>query len=163
LALPFADATFDFCFSLGVFEHIGRSVTDTGITTAETRIRRRQFAHELLRVLKPGGHALVTSPNRRFPIDFWHVPQGQRLRLHVPWEEGLPSFAVIEDAFRTAGRASFRHLPQAGYHTFTLAKANGYPSFAMSLFRRYIELAAHSSLLSAWTLPMLVVLISKQA
>jgi SAM-dependent methyltransferase len=52
-ALPFADATFDFVYSMGTIEHF-----------AESDVALR----ECLRVLKPGGLALVGVPNRLDPF-----------------------------------------------------------------------------------------------
>lgn len=50
-ALPFRDGTFDLGFSKYVFEHLDRP---------------QRVMHELRRVLKPGAHLLIHTPNR------WH-------------------------------------------------------------------------------------------
>jgi SAM-dependent methyltransferase len=49
--LPYEDATFDLVFSKYVFEHLDRPI---------------DVMRELRRVLKPGGHLLIHTPNR------WH-------------------------------------------------------------------------------------------
>lgn len=49
-ATPFADNTFDLIFSFGVIEHVPDD-------------QSRRAVIELARVLKPGGRALITTPN----------------------------------------------------------------------------------------------------
>jgi SAM-dependent methyltransferase len=52
-ALPFADASFDAVYSMGTIEHF-----------AETQ----RAVEEMVRVLKPGGRAIVGVPNRHDPF-----------------------------------------------------------------------------------------------
>jgi len=52
-ALPFLDASFDAIYSMGTIEHFDET---------------EQAVKELLRVLKPGGCAIVGVPNRRDPF-----------------------------------------------------------------------------------------------
>jgi SAM-dependent methyltransferase len=52
--LPFANESFDVVYSHEVLEH----VTDD-----------RQACREMARVLKPGGHAVIFAPNRRYPFE----------------------------------------------------------------------------------------------
>jgi SAM-dependent methyltransferase len=52
--LPYADASFDVVFSNDVLEH----VTDD-----------RQSAHEIVRVLRPGGRAVIYVPNRLYMFE----------------------------------------------------------------------------------------------
>lgn len=58
--LPFADGTFDCVISFQVIEHIRDD---------------RRFVAEVARVLKPGGHFIVSTPNRTMSLtrNPWHV------------------------------------------------------------------------------------------
>lgn len=58
LRLPFRDGTFDFVVLWQVLEHV------FGVET------KRGVLHEAVRVLKPGGHVLIETPNQWFPIDY---------------------------------------------------------------------------------------------
>jgi len=51
--LPYADASFDLVYCLSVFTHLGEDL-------------QRPWVEELRRVLKPGGHLLVTTHGRRY-------------------------------------------------------------------------------------------------
>lgn len=82
--LPFADQTFHVVLSSGVLEHVGEHLPP----------RQRagpcaDYVHEALRVLRPGGFALLAAPNGLHPVDYWHT--GSRaLRLHSPFERWMP-------------------------------------------------------------------------
>jgi SAM-dependent methyltransferase len=52
-ALPFADASFDAVYSMGTIEHFDET---------------ERAVEEIVRVLKPGGHAIVGVPNRHDPF-----------------------------------------------------------------------------------------------
>ncbi len=55
--LPFADASFDMVTCNSVFEFIPS--------------RRDQYVRELVRVLRPGGHLVLSTENGLFPIDYY--------------------------------------------------------------------------------------------
>lgn len=88
-SLPYEDASFDLVFSKYVFEHLERPVA---------------VMRELRRVLKPGGHLLVHTPNR------WHyVAMFATLtptRFHVWFNERRGR--VEADTFPTRYRANDR-------------------------------------------------------
>jgi SAM-dependent methyltransferase len=52
-ALPFADASFDAIYSMGTIEHFDET---------------ERAVHEMARVLKPGGRAIIGVPNRHDPF-----------------------------------------------------------------------------------------------
>ena len=67
LALPFQDGAFDVVVFCGMME-------------VPQRARKVQAVQELARVLRPGGHLLLTTPNRRYP-------RYRRQDLMVTYEE----------------------------------------------------------------------------
>lgn len=79
--LPFRDGSFDLVVLWQVLEHVfGRE-------------RKRAVIGEALRVLKPGGHVLIETPNQWFPFDYhdnkmplvhWTGPQA--LRRWLTWK-----------------------------------------------------------------------------
>jgi len=84
--LPFAEASFDGVFLNEVLEH----VTD-----------EMQMLREIHRVLRPGGHLVVMSPNRWFPFEGHGMHIGRyRVEVPVPLLPWLPS--VISKHFMLA-------------------------------------------------------------
>jgi SAM-dependent methyltransferase len=74
--LPFPDATFDGVLLNEVLEHVADE---------------RKTLAEIHRVLKPGGHLAVFSPNRWFPFEGHGIVIGGRiLEFPVPWIPWLP-------------------------------------------------------------------------
>ncbi len=161
LHLPFASAAFDLCISLGVFEHVGCTGPGMALPKPGMDSERKQFAQEILRVLKPGGHALITCPNKYLPLDFWHGMNRYGFRVHAPWERWTPSVRDVRRAFAGQVHASLQYLPQSGYYTFALASARRYPKPAVHLFGLYLRIAGSSTLLSTYFQPFLVLLVSK--
>ncbi len=78
--LPFNNESFDVVIMGCVLPHIG-VLGDTYVTTEDATTERSMAAREMLRVLRPNGHIIVSSPNKRCPIDFFHRNKVQR---HVP-------------------------------------------------------------------------------
>ena len=76
--LPFADGTFDGVLLNEVLEH----VADESETLAEIH-----------RVLRPGGHLALFSPNRWFPFEgHGIVVRGRSIGFPVPWIPWLPEY-----------------------------------------------------------------------
>lgn len=101
--LPFADASFDSIFSSEVFEHI---------------FNLPEILDELCRVLKPGGHMLVTVPfvwdEHEIPYDFARYTSfGLR---HIFREKGLELVAerkttdYVATIFQMWGAYLYQHL-----------------------------------------------------
>lgn len=62
-ALPYEDASFDIAISLSTIDHVPDPVG------------RRRFVEEMARVVRPGGHVVITAPNR------WHRAYARREQL----------------------------------------------------------------------------------
>lgn len=132
-ALPFRSGVFDLVLSRGVIEHIGTSVGHYTLREDYLQARRR-FAEELLRVLRPGGRAVIACPNKAFPVDIQHGPADGLARvhpireflftrtginLHRTWGAyHLLSFPEVERLFLVAGARSVDPLPLNGYFAF---------------------------------------------
>ena len=73
--LPYADASFDFVYALSVFTHMGEEI-------------QRPWMDELRRVLRPGGHLVVTTLGRRHakelsPDEQARFERGEFVSRHV--------------------------------------------------------------------------------
>ena len=108
-ALPYDDAEFDLVFSKYVFEHLERPVA---------------VLAELRRVLRPGGHLLIQTPNR------WHyvalLATVTPTPFHVWFNEKRGR--VGADTFPTRYRANDRRTIEA------LARRTRFRVIAMDLF-----------------------------
>jgi SAM-dependent methyltransferase len=152
--LPFADESFDAVLSSGVIEHIGEP-----LARRQQHPHQRAYIHEVIRVLRPGGRAMIAAPNGAFPIDFWHGTVGRvrlPLRPHIPYEAWMPNGREVAQWVRSAPvDADVRYLPPLGYLAFDNVRTHWYGrvfgGFMMSVFRlidRYPRLSA--SPLNPW-------------
>jgi SAM-dependent methyltransferase len=118
-ALPFEDDTFDLVYCGCVFPHVGVE-GDSNRVLPSYYLERLQIAKEMTRVLKPGGRVMVSSPNRRFPLDLFHgrSPSQPRPRLNPPGSKFLLSGQDYRRMFSEAGCAAFQLLPVKGYWGF---------------------------------------------
>lgn len=134
LQLPFANASFDVVYSLGVIEHVG-TVMGHCTLRPDFALHRQRYAAEIVRVTKPGGRIIIACPNKTFPIDIQHGPVDEagpkhRIRsmifdrtginLHKTWGAyHLLSYGEVRQLFcDQAGARSFEPLPLAGYFAF---------------------------------------------
>jgi ubiquinone/menaquinone biosynthesis C-methylase UbiE len=75
--LPFEDGSFDIVTCNSVFEFIPA--------------RREQYVRELVRVLRPGGHLMISTENGLFPVDYYThrlfplFRRARMRRLNVPY------------------------------------------------------------------------------
>jgi SAM-dependent methyltransferase len=118
-ALPFPDGCFDFVQCLNVIEHIG-TIGDTTQVAPDYQEQRIAAIGELLRVVKPGGHLLLSGVNRLFPLDFFHLQDVRGVRLHSPLEKFSLSCGDYDRLSRATGLAdSTQPLPLRGFFSWT--------------------------------------------
>jgi hypothetical protein len=85
--------------------------------SATFREERLQLAWEMSRVLNRGGKMVVSSSNRRFPVDLFHgrAPGCYRPQIHRSGSRFLLSIADYRELFSEAGYSTVRALPVEGY------------------------------------------------
>jgi len=109
-SLPFPDGRFDAVTSYGVIEHVG-AVGDSVQVHPDVWEARERFAREVARVVRPGGAIVLSTPNKRFPADFFHSTNRFGVRWHSPGEDFSVSFGELRRLFvEGAGCRSIRHL-----------------------------------------------------
>jgi SAM-dependent methyltransferase len=119
MSLPFPDSTYDVAFCGCVFPHVGVA-GDSFVVTERRHADRLAMAREMTRVVKAGGHIVVTGPNRRFPFDLFHGRDSGTYRVRPYWP-GDPFLLSVTDygrLFREAGARGIEALPVRGYWGF---------------------------------------------
>lgn len=121
--LPFEDQSFDLVYCGCVFPHVGVE-GDSNIVRPDGWQERSRIAHEMTRVLKPGGKVLVSSPNRWFPLDLFHGRDCSNPypRWNPPTSRFLLSAGDYRRLFGDAGCNSFHPMPVQGYWGFLRMK-----------------------------------------
>lgn len=95
-SLPFPDDTFGTIVSSGVLEHLGEP-----LPFGKRKPAQVGYIREALRVLKPGGVALMGAPNGAHPIDYWHGRWP--MRLHIPYESWMPNGPRVREWVARSG------------------------------------------------------------
>lgn len=123
--LPFEDQTFDAVYCGCVFPHVGVE-GDSNRVRPDYFEERLAIAKEMGRVLRPGGHVFVSSPNRLFPLDLFHgrTPEKPLPRLNLPSNPFLLSFSDYRTLFGRAGCSEFKLLPVTNYWGFIRKKTS---------------------------------------
>jgi len=121
--VPFEDAFFDAVYCGCVFPHVGVD-GDSTIVRPDYWEERLRIAREIGRVLRPGGCAIVSSPNRRCPIDIFHgrTPDHPYPRFNPPSSRFLLSAGDYRALFAAANCGDAALLPVAGYWGFLRMK-----------------------------------------
>jgi len=117
--MPFADNSFDAAFCGCVFPHVG-VIGDSNQVREDVFQQRTELAREMVRVLRPGGRIIVSSPNRWFPLDLFHgrEPGDYLPRLNPLWSRFLLSRGDYARLFEAAGAGRVRSLPVERYWGF---------------------------------------------
>ncbi len=162
--LPFEDGVFDLVLSFGVIEHIG-AVGDSLELLSNYQEHREQYAKEILRVAKNSGYVLITTPNKRFPLDMWHGPFVFGARLHSPFEKFLASYGEIKSLFYGNGDCS--EVKVLGLNNFFQFKKSGkqlWIRMLMPVIRFALQVISNSNFLKKSFLnPFLIVLFRKKS
>jgi SAM-dependent methyltransferase len=121
--LPFESGSFDAVYCGCVFPHVG-TIGDSHKVRPTYAEERAQLALEMGRVLRPGGHIVVSSPNRNFPLDIFHgrTKENPFPRLNPPGDPFLLSFRDYRQLFQPAGCSALSLLPVKGYWGFVRRK-----------------------------------------
>ena len=119
-SLPFANESFDVILMGCVLPHIGVG-DDTYEAQGNFRQERQTAADEMVRITKPGGVLILSSPNRHCPVDFFHraTVTSHMPRLHSPKEQFLLSAKDYAKLLGVGNRCeSIEILPLRGYWGF---------------------------------------------
>lgn len=121
--LPFRSAMFDVVLCIEVIEHVGtenvRPARPESIRDEDIEAARLECARELVRVLRPNGLIVLTTPNRRFPVDYGHATTLGTVRVHSPFHDFLVSFGELERWFiKECGCAAVELLPMTRFYGF---------------------------------------------
>ncbi|MEZ5567203.1 MAG: methyltransferase domain-containing protein [Halioglobus sp.] len=165
--LPFDSASFDVIMMGCVLPHIGVG-DDTYVAQAGYQEERKLAADEMVRVTREGGMMLVTSPNRRCPVDFFHRANvaNHLPRLHSPCESFLLSVKDYARLLQVGTYCrSIEVLPLRGYwgfyssSTYLLGRILQMP--VRFYFNHFMSWRATSWLRSSWLNPWLILLVRR--
>jgi SAM-dependent methyltransferase len=144
LRLPFEDSSFDAVLSSGLVEHIGIHEEEIdgyrSYRLKDCDRQRRQFAGELVRVMKTDGFVMLDHPNGAFPADFWHGGAAGSLRWHSPFQDMLPRFREITRYFAAADPSlQFRSLSPSRRLTFQKVGVHWYGRIFAPMMKAWLD------------------------
>lgn len=163
-SLPFPDGRFDAAVSFGVIEHVG-AIGDSVDVHPDVWDQRVAFAREVTRVVRPGGAIIMSTPNRLFPIDFFHSTDRYGLRWHSPREAFSVSYGDMERLFvEQAGCRSIRPLGMSKAFVFKRSQTHAWGRVLAPVTRAALAAAGTwpvSLLASTPLMPFLMVRIDR--
>lgn len=164
-SLPFRDATFDAVVSSGVLEHLGEP-----LPWPERLPTQVGYIREALRVLKPGGVAIMAAPNGAHPIDYWHSRKLKAvedttspMRLHLPYERWMPNARRVRRWVAASGyEAEVTFLSPEDYLAFERVRRHWAGRLFTSTMRAIFRaITRHPALAGSVVNPWLVVSIRR--
>jgi SAM-dependent methyltransferase len=164
LHLPFEDNSFDVVFCGCVFPHVGTQ-GDTNIMAEDGHDQRASLAREMVRVLRPRGTVIASSPNRWFPADLFHGRGngGYKPRLNLPTSKFLLSAGDYKRLFSAAGCRHPKPLPVRKYWGFIRSK-HGLKGRLLSFPIKVLFWLAEVPLFRTWPLnPWIIISMQKRA
>lgn len=163
--LPFPTSSFDAVVSSGVLEHLGEPQP-----WKERHPTQVGYISEAIRVLKPGGVALMAAPNGAHPIDYWH---GRKLRsfdeitspmrVHLPYERWMPNSRRVKKWVAESGHAAtVTFLTPENYLAFERIQRHwAGRSFTSTMKAVFRQVTKHPTLATTPINPWLVACIRK--
>lgn len=160
--LPFKNESFDIVLCLEVMEHVGAMEEEKG--DVNLLQEREKFAKELTRILKTGGGIILTTPNKRFPIDIGHGSNFWGVRIHSPFHDFTVSFREIKTWFvQKCGCRDIITLPYKNFITLDIyCKNYTLIRFFLPFIKAYLRMLDTLKVLRAsFFSPHLILLIKK--
>lgn len=163
--LPFRDGVFDAVLSSGVLEHLGEP-----LPWPERLPTQVGYVRDALRVLKPGGVAIMAAPNGAHPIDYWHARRltaaheaTSPMRVHWPYERWMPNARRLGSWVAATGyRAEVSFLTPEKFLAFERIQRHwAGRRFSSAMQRNFRWITRHPSFAAGPVNPWLVACIRK--
>jgi SAM-dependent methyltransferase len=134
--LPYEDGTFDLVFSKYVFEHLDRP---------------QDVMRELRRVMKPGGHLLIHTPNRWHYVAMLATLTPTRFHSWFNAKRGRVSADTFPTRYRANDRRSFERLgSRTGFRVIEVSLLETKPDYLYFHPLAYRAGIAYERMVNRW-------------